>query len=91
MRAVFGAVGTRVNGVGQWGQTPLKLAVLQRREAVLRRGTHHDEALEDNARQHRALSPRGKPVRSPAPSSFFVLFHGCARRCVDVSYAGNRG
>ena len=42
-------------------------------------------------RQHRALSPCGEPVRSPAPSSFFVLFHGRARRCVDVSYAGNRG
>ena len=49
-------------------------AVLQRREAVLRRGTHHDEALEDHARQHRALSPRGEPVRSPAPASFFVGF-----------------
>ena len=42
-------------------------------------------------RQRRALSPRGEPVRSPAPASFFVLFHGRARRCVDVSYAGNRG
>ena len=42
-------------------------------------------------RQHRALGPRGEPVRRPAPSSFFVLFHGRARRCVDVSYAGNRG
>ena len=58
---------------------------------MLRRGTHHDEALEYHAWQHRALSPRGEPVRSPAPSSFFVLFHGRARWCVDVSSAGNRG
>ena len=65
-RWVLGSMGS-----DQWGQTPLKLAVLQRREAVLRRGTHHDEALEDHARQHRALSPRGEPVQSPAPSSFF--------------------
>ena len=58
---------------------------------MLRRGTHHDEALEDHARQHRALSPRGEPVRSPAPASFFVLFHGCVRWEDGMPHAGNRG
>ena len=55
-----------------WAAVEVERFFSVRREAVLRRGTHHDEALEDHARQHRALSPRGEPVRSPAPASFFV-------------------